>query len=238
MAEKNVHKTSKRIELRKEPSVETARRNVLFVGAHPDDIELGALGTIMRYIEKEDRNVYCIVASNGEAGLGEVTKHNRMNETFKALTGAGVKEKNIKMLELPDTRLYTVHEDLLNKIEKGCIEWKIQRVFFHSEKDRHQDHQTIYHATMGAARFVPDQLTFESNSSTLPTFIPHLYIDITKWAKRKTELLQHHESQVKQGRAYLEMSAVLAQARSHGVKAKQEGVVYAEAFEIIKMVRK
>jgi LmbE family N-acetylglucosaminyl deacetylase len=219
------------------PSDNNIRQNVMFVGAHPDDIELGCLGTIMRYIEKEGKTVRCIIASDGEAGLGSLShQYSRVNEAIKALTGAGVSEGSIRFLNKPDTDLRGSYNDILRSVENACKEWKIGRIFLHTHKDRHQDHRVIYEVTMGAARFVPDQLTYESNSSTLTCFTPTHYVDISNWIGKKIDLLQHHESQFKQKRTYLDVPTILAQARSHGAHSKQPGVTAAEVFEIERMV--
>lgn len=39
-------------------------KNILVVGAHPDDIELGCAGTILKLKDKK-RKVYCLIMTNG-----------------------------------------------------------------------------------------------------------------------------------------------------------------------------
>ena len=70
-------------------------RNVLFIGAHPDDVELGCGGTIIRHIEKGD-NVFILILSKGENGLNG-RRLNRANESIKGLCSAGIKKTNIKI---------------------------------------------------------------------------------------------------------------------------------------------
>ena len=39
--------------------------SILFIGAHPDDVELGCAGAICDYVEK-NYEVYCYYMTNGE----------------------------------------------------------------------------------------------------------------------------------------------------------------------------
>ncbi len=47
--------------------------NVLFVGAHPDDIETFAGGTAALYAERGDKVFFC-VATNGNVGSSTLPK--------------------------------------------------------------------------------------------------------------------------------------------------------------------
>lgn len=210
-------------------------KNILFVGAHPDDIELGALGTIIKY-SQHGKLIRCIIASNGEMGLGDKRNFDRVEETVTALTGAGVEQTNIRFLELPDTRLFTVPDKLTFQIERACKEWDIERIFFHSVNDRHMDHKTVHDASISGARFVPNQFTYQSNSSTTENYVGKYYSDITKHMDLKETLMMNHKSQYEQSRQYLDPSSIRALARVHGTNSKQQGVIYAEAFEIERFV--
>jgi LmbE family N-acetylglucosaminyl deacetylase len=206
------------------------KNNVLFVGAHPDDIELGCLGTIMNYAEK-GKNITCLIASDGERGISRDSEQIRREESMLALMGAGVKKENIIFLNMPDTKLNDHYNAILEQVESTCKDRNIGRVFFHTMKDRHQDHRAIHDITLGAARFVSDVLTFESNSSTLPAFCPNYYVDIGEYIKKKVDLLAHHQSQM--DKQYMEVSSVTAQARNRGEHSKK--FAYAEAFEVVRL---
>lgn len=210
--------------------IKASRKNVLFVGAHPDDIELGCLGTIMKYVD-EGRSITCIIASDGEGAKIQGKKINRRQESIKTLTGAGVKEKSIIFLGIPDTMLHSHERKIFKQVEDTCINQRIGRVFMHSAKDRHQDHRAIAEVVQGAARFVPDQLLYETNSSTREDFIPQHYVEIGPYISKKVKLLKHHESQ--QDKEYMSLTSVASLARHRGTKSK---LAYAEAFEVLRLV--
>lgn len=39
-------------------------KNILVIGAHPDDIEIGCTGTILK-LKEEGKKVYCLIMTNG-----------------------------------------------------------------------------------------------------------------------------------------------------------------------------
>lgn len=220
--------TSKDNNSEQKETLKTRANSILFVGAHPDDIELGCLGTIMKYTEGK-KKVFCLIASDGE--VGNPNGADRKNESIKALGGAGVNVEDIIFLHQPDTMLSTHERVIFGAVEKLCKEKGIDRIYTHTDKDRHQDHRTVYNVVLGASRAVPDLITFESNSSTLPTFSPNYYINIGPFIKKKVKLLAHHASQA--DKQYMAVSSITAQARNHGEHSKNFS--YAEAFEVVRI---
>ena len=62
--------------------------NILAIGAHPDDIELGCAGTLKKYV-KTGHNVYlCVLSQGSQAGDAQTRK----NEQEEAALRLGVKE--------------------------------------------------------------------------------------------------------------------------------------------------
>ena len=139
------------------------KKNILFVGAHPDDIELGCLGSII-YFTKSGHNVHCMIATDGEWGVGENATEdiNRRAETTDALTGAGVKKENIRFLHLTDRQLSLHSIRLIEEFEKICNEKDINWVFLQTDHDTHQDHRALHDAAMSAVRNVANVLIYES----------------------------------------------------------------------------
>ena len=72
---------------------------VLAIGAHPDDIELGCSGTLLRH-HKDGNRVYILVLSRGEAS-GDPEK--RENECKQAAELMGVDE--LFFGDLKDTKI-------------------------------------------------------------------------------------------------------------------------------------
>ncbi len=209
-----------------------SRSSSIFVGAHPDDIEAGCLGTIMYLIKQRNEDVYCIVATDGEAGVDNSVRLSRLERSMKALGGAGVKKENITFMHLPDTLLDANRISLFSKIEVLCIKNPVKRVFLQSNKDAHQDHRAVYDAGISAARNVGMVLAYESNASTTTEFSPTYFVGIDPYIKSKLKLLEHNGKTQNDAR-YKSMDCLEALARHRGMQSKVAS--HAEAFEVLRM---
>ncbi len=205
--------------------------NILFIGAHPDDIELGSGGTVIKHLKKGD-NVFILILSKGEKGQNG-KKVNRAKESINALCSIGVKESNIKILNILDTDFPKERKKIFIAIENLCRLKKINRVYTHTKKEHHQDHIVTNEETLRAARNVLDILTYESNAHTYTDFSPNFFVDIADVIDKKLSLLSFFKSQL--NKDYLEVQNVKSLAKMRGYQSKNK---YAEGFEIIRMVTK
>jgi LmbE family N-acetylglucosaminyl deacetylase len=197
---------------------------ILAVGAHPDDIELGAGGTIARHVNKGDE-VYFLVLTYGEQSGGKRQREKEALESAKIL-----KVKSLFFSGIPDTKVTEGIETIM-AIENLINEIKPYRVYTHCHKDRHQDHRNTALATYSAARKVPEILAYESPDS-YPNFTPQYYVQITDTIKQKISALKKYRSQ--QNKRYFEVNAIKGLAQFRGY---QIGVPYAEAYEVIRIVK-
>ncbi|HSS45209.1 MAG TPA: tetratricopeptide repeat protein, partial [Thermoanaerobaculia bacterium] len=100
-------------------STSLAAEAVMVVGAHPDDIELGAAGFLLR-LKEEGARVYGLVMSNGEKGT-EQAADRRPAEAQAAAQALGL--DGLWVLDFPDTLL---REHVTGM--KTAIEEKIERL--------------------------------------------------------------------------------------------------------------
>ncbi len=203
---------------------------VLAIGAHPDDIELGCGGTLIKHVQNGD-NVYALIFTNGEAGLGGKKDVDRQQESTQALTLAGVPLSNMYFLQYPDTELWRERQKVMNTIADFCEKFQIQLIYTHSNKATHQDHVTIYEETMRGAKKAWAIMAYETHGGTNPSFSPTLFVDITNVIAKKIAMLNFHQSQISKKILKVESVVALAQFRS----SQTDEFHYAEGFEIIKM---
>jgi LmbE family N-acetylglucosaminyl deacetylase len=195
---------------------------ILAIGAHPDDLELGAAGTLAKSV-KENHDVRFLVLTFGEEGGGR--KETRRKEAIESATLLGV--QHVFFGGIPDRKV-SEGTETIDIIEKIVNEFKPDRVFTHSSGDRHQDHRNASKATFSAARKVPDLLCYESPlTGPYPSFNPQAFCDITSVFELKKEVIGCYKSQHQ--KAHLKAFALEGLARFRGL---QTGVMYAEAFEI------
>src|SRR3989338_5451519 len=201
--------------------------NILIVGAHPDDYELGMAGTIKKHIV-EGHNIISIIMSNGEA-IGNANE--RAKEAKKSAKFLGI--KTIYFLKFKDTKISSGIESI-KKIEQIIKKHKIDRIYTHSLRDTHQDHRNTCLAVLSAGRNVKQILFFESPSSDLD-FRPTFFIDISSYLKEKINSLNIYKSLLKLKKRYLEIKAMTDSASFRGY---QSNLKYAECFEVFRFIEK
>jgi LmbE family N-acetylglucosaminyl deacetylase len=195
--------------------------NILAIGAHPDDIEYGCGGTLLKMAAQKRSNIFFFVATHGEFG-GETEV--RIKEQEKAAAMLGVKE--IYWGGFMDTKL-TVDRELIGKLEEVIKECNPQVILVNYPDDIHQDHRYLAESTVVASRYCRKVLFYEGYTSR--NYEPHLFVDIGDALEEKVRLLKCHKSQVE--REYptsLDMvESTRAVANFRGFQAK---VKYAEGF--------
>jgi len=199
--------------------------NILVVGAHPDDIELGCFGTLGIHYLAGDK-IFGTMITNGEL---EGKPKIRQKETEKS-----AKLINMKIFfgNFPDGDVKENYE-LVTFLDDIIEKNKIDVMYTHTINDRHQDHRAIAKASISAARNVKELYSFESPSVIYP-FNPQLFIDITSTFEIKTSALKIHKTQKRKPYTRIEAAEGIAKFRAY-----QSGIPnrLCEAFEVQKILR-
>jgi len=205
--------------------------NILAIGAHFDDVELGCGGALARHVKQGD-NVYVYVAT--VSGFSNhYHQEVRSNETAliearKAMEVLGVKELlcgNFKTLEVEFV------DELNIELLKIVQEMKIDQVYAHWTGDIHHDHQAVARASLHSCRHVPRLLMYRSNwyHSTLE-FRGNFYLDISQYWEIKESAIRAHVTEVdRTGEEWT--SFFKNEAENAGQRI---GVKYAEVYEVVK----
>jgi LmbE family N-acetylglucosaminyl deacetylase len=204
--------------------------NVLAIGAHFDDIELGCGGTLARHVAQGDK-VYGFVATvSGFMNPDhQVVRGNEvaMEEGRKAMAVLGVELSCgwFRTLEVE------FNEALNAQIIRMVEEKKIDRVYTHWVGDIHHDHQAVARASLHSCRHVPRLLMYRSNwYHSAIEFRGTFYVDVTGFIDKKFEALRMHDSEV--SRTHERWTTFF---RNEAQNAGQRiGVPFAEVFEVVK----
>jgi N-acetylglucosamine malate deacetylase 1 len=215
--------------------------NIMAIGAHPDDIEFGCSGTLMRHINVGDNVVYvCMTNTESKSGTtGDVLRTN--DELFDEVRCATDK-MGIKITEFLDFKDLHVpfSFDSVSTLDRLIQKYKIDTIYTHWAGDSNQDHISTYKSTMAAARYVRNVYCYEQipiprlteNEMTI-----NYYVDISDYMKDKIQVAECHKSQIKKykkiGFNVPNRLRVLAEFR--GIQANCK---YAEGFHLIKGVQK
>jgi LmbE family N-acetylglucosaminyl deacetylase len=199
--------------------------NILAIGAHPDDIEFGCAGTLMRYVEN-GHEVYAFVATRGEAGGSAATRHDEAEEAARRMGATKVFWGDYRDTEL------TLAKSLIDDIEKALEAVNPSFIFVHHKDDTHQDHRILSQAAISATRFVRNVLFYEG--PTTVDFHPNVFVDITSLMERKLVVLGVHASQVEKtnipGLSILDIAKSVAVSR--GIQAR---TAHAEGFQSLRL---
>ncbi|MBU0605084.1 MAG: PIG-L family deacetylase [Candidatus Omnitrophica bacterium] len=201
--------------------------NILAIGAHPDDIEIGCGGTLIKYAASGHK-VYLLVLSDGSFG-GEADV--RRQEQLKAMKIMGA--KNVFWGGLMDTEIAN-NRELILKMDDIIHKVRPDVVFLNYSQDIHQDHRAASLAGISATRYVKEVLYYEV--PTTHHFEPDVFVDIQNVLDKKLRLLMAHTSQVKKTR--VKNQTIIESARScANFRGFQGRVKYAEGFMALRMIR-
>ncbi len=204
--------------------------NVLGVGAHFDDLELGCSGTLINHVNKDDKVTMIVITNSSfQNPKGEIIRNPEValqeGQEAAKIIGADLICFNYKTLEVP-------FNDLLGKQILDYIEnLKIDIIYSHWIYDLHRDHQYTGKNTLMAGRHIPRFLMYRSNFyNTEQQFRGHYYSDISPVIEKKIQVIKTHRSELERVR-YKWLDFFIKQHENDGQKI---GVKYAECFEIIR----
>lgn len=201
--------------------------NILCLGAHSDDIEIGCGGTILRLAEQYPNSAFhwVVFSATGE----------RESEAIRAATlfaGTSLKEPLLKTF--PDgfmpyvgAEIKAVFEELKQRVSPNLIlcPWR---------KDAHQDHRLISELTWNTFR---NHLILEYEIPKYDGDLgqPNLFVPLTiEISQKKTQcLLDAFQSQ--RTKRWFEESTFLSLMRLRGMECNAPSG-YAEAFHCRKLV--
>jgi len=197
--------------------------SLLAVGAHPDDIEIGAGGLLLQLAARPLQARYVLLTGTEE----------RQAEARAAaaafLPGADL---TVELSQLPEGRLpaaWAQAKEVLEQVARSCTP---DVILAPSVGDAHQDHRTVAEIMPTVFR---DQLCL---SYEIPKWDgdlgrPSLYVPLSpETARRKVELL-HKCYPTQHGRDWWDDEVFLGLARLRGMECRAP---YAEAFGCAKSV--
>lgn len=223
--------------------------NVLCIGAHPDDIEIGCGGITAKLLQQESYYKVPIAKSKKRIQYSKKQKISSNVSWLIMTRGDYVKrmrqvrmheQKSVKELlpnlkieqgAMPDNYLHQELKVMVDIIEGWIREWNIDTVITHAKYDTHHDHRAIHQASYEASRKIPNLLSYEESITN--NFNPNLFVDISEQLQIKRDMLDCHKSQ--EGRVSLNQSHVIGLALHRGAQYMQTKDRAYEAFEIIKI---
>ncbi len=201
--------------------------NILAFGAHPDDIEFGCGGALIKHAQRGDK-VNLFVATQGEVGGKKDIRKKEQEKAARLISAEKVFWGGLRDTDVMCDRA------LIEKMEKAVKTVRPDVVYLLNPEDIHQDHRAVAQAGISATRYVKEVLFFEVPTSR--DFEPDVFEDVTKVIHKKIALLRQHESQEKKTRVrnLTIVESALACATFRGYQGR---VRFAEGFKALRILR-
>lgn len=197
----------------------------LFIGAHPDDIELGCGALIAHIVPQAE--VLCVTLSDNQKNPD---LQNLPEEYFRSMKALGVPEKNAVLGTFETRRFPYFRQEILEYMIQLNRSFKPEIVFVHTKADIHQDHGTVTEEALRAFRGTT-VLGYDVLRSSYG-FFPNFLVEVTEQdVDRKIEALKQYSTY--SARYYFDPNITRATMVRHGALAERP---YAEGFDILRVV--
>ncbi len=220
---------------------------VIIISAHPDDETLGAGGTILKHKENGDEVYWLIVTnvfeSEGFSRERVLSRKQEIEEVSRLYSFKKVYNLEYPTMKLNDTILF----ELVNKISHIFQQLEPEIIYVMNRSDAHSDHRIVFDAVMSCTKsfrypYVKKVLMYECLSETefapiLPerVFQANYYVDISNFLNKKIEVMKIFDSELGEHPFPRSIKNIEALATFRGATV---GVLYAEAFQMIKYIDK
>jgi N-acetylglucosamine malate deacetylase 1 len=200
-------------------------KRVLFLGAHPDDIEIGC-GALLHNIVKQTE-VLCITLSDNQKNPD---LKNVKGEHFRSMTVLGVPNEKVVFGPFMTRIFPDARQEILEYFLKIRDEYQPDLIFTHSRQDVHQDHNTMTDEALRAFRGIT-VLGFDVVRSS-NGFFPHFLVEVNEDdVNAKINALAEYETY--RDRYYFNAELTRAIMVRHGALAERP---FAEGFDILRIV--
>ncbi|HDY88460.1 MAG TPA: hypothetical protein ENH82_10180 [bacterium] len=206
--------------------------NILCLGAHHDDIELGCGGSALRW-SQQGNNVYSLVLTESTftnpdgkvvRNLSDVNKESSLAAEILGIRTVECPEP-VKVFELRNNE--QIRCQILNVIKQ----YDIDTLLFPWDGDPHKDHSELGQASLMCGKSLPRLLMYkiEFHCGSRP-FNPSIYVDISDCFEKKLEALKVYRSEFERSGVKWE-KWLRNKNRTDGIRM---GVEYAEAFQAVR----
>jgi LmbE family N-acetylglucosaminyl deacetylase len=203
---------------------------ILVLAPHTDDAELGAGGTLARWLH-EGHEVHSVAFSIARESVPASFPSDVLsNEVRAAASTLGINEHRLKVLDYPVRKFPQYRQEILEDMVRLRSEIKPDVVLVPATTDVHQDHVTIAQEAIRAFKSVT-VLGYELPWNNILFRSQVLVALEARHVEAKTRALACYKSQAH--RDYMQKDFVSGWARYRGVTV---GLMFAEAFESIRVV--
>jgi N-acetylglucosamine malate deacetylase 1 len=200
-------------------------KRVLFLGAHPDDIELGC-GALIHHIARIS-DVMCVTLSDNQQNP---SLKNVVTEAKKSMSVLGVPTDRMVFGPFTTRVFPQARQQILEYFLKLRQDFAPDIIFVHSRQDVHQDHLTMTDEALRAFRGI-SVLGFDVVRSS-HGFFPHFLVEVNEQdVQAKVDALAQYDTY--RDKYYFSSELTRSILVRHGALAEKQ---FAEGFDILRIV--
>lgn len=208
--------------------------NILAIGAHFDDVELGCGGTLARHVRMGDQVFIYVATLSGFANPESLVVRDSSEALEEGRSAAKILGAELICGKFETLKLEFTDElntELVHLVEENNIEL----IYTHWIGDIHHDHVALARASLHSGRHVPRMLMYCSNwYQSYNNFHSNFYVDISAYWEMKERAILAYQSEYKRvGRKWIDYFKRVALNNGNRVS-----VDMAEAFEVVKWLCK
>lgn len=205
--------------------------NILFLGAHHDDLEVSIGGSVARWTAEGHRVVSAILTDSIWKAPGGVVHRSAADIERYTTAAASVLGYQPVSLNLAPCLQLKPADDAVVSVLRLLSEYSIDMLVTICPQDAHPDHRATAEIGLNASRKVPRVLLTKVSWNCFPgAFDPRYFVDVSEYFDRKLAAMQCFEDEYARTGALWEQYA-RATGELYGLQA---GCRMAEGFEIVK----
>lgn len=217
------------------------KNKVLTVAVHPDDETLGCGGTLLKHKADGDEINWLICTSVDIKHNDFDSRKKEIDEVSKIYKFDSVHDLQLKTTQVDE---YNISE-LIGKISQIINKIKPNIIYLPFKEDIHSDHRRIFEATYSCTKsfrypFIKKIYMLETISETEfapstkdDTFIPNVFVDISKYMEDKIRIINIYKKEIGQHPFPRNEKNIRALATLRGATC---GCEYAESFMLLKEI--
>jgi N-acetylglucosamine malate deacetylase 1 len=200
-------------------------KKICFIGAHPDDIELGCGAFISHIVKFCD--VLCVTLSDNQKNPA---LQNLVDEHYQSMGILGVPKNNIILRSFETRRFPHARQEILEYMIDLNRRHQPNIVFVHTRADTHQDHVTVTEEALRAFRGTT-VLGFDVVRSSFG-FFPNFIVEVLEEdVNRKINALAAYKTYA--GKYYFNPELTRATLIRNGALAERP---FAEGFDSLRII--